>query len=46
MLLGVDPLVYLRDVLPGLAKKTKTEVRAFTPARWAAARAAKTAVVA
>lgn len=40
MLLAIDPLVYLRDVLPGLGKKTRSEVRALTPARWAATRAA------
>ena len=38
MLQGIDPMVYLRDVLPGLGKKTKSEIRALTPARWAAAR--------
>lgn len=41
MLLGVDPMAYLRDVLPGLGKKTKSEIRALTPARWAAARQAE-----
>lgn len=38
MLQGIDPMAYLRDVLPGLGKKTKSEIRALTPARWAAAR--------
>lgn len=47
MLLAIDPLVYLRDVLPGLGKKTRSEVRELTPARWAAARwAAKSSEVA
>jgi transposase len=46
MLQAIDPLVYLRDVLPGLAKKTPSEVRALTPARWAAARRAETSKVA
>jgi transposase len=46
MLQGIDPLVYLRDVLPGLGKKTPSEVRALTPARWAAARRAETLKVA
>ena len=41
MLQGVDPMEYLRDVLPGLGKKTKSEIRALTPARWAAARRAE-----
>jgi transposase len=36
MLQAIDPMVYLRDVLPGLGKKTKSEIRALTPARWAA----------
>ncbi len=42
MLQGIDPMAYLRDVLPGLATKTTSEVRALTPARWAAARRAET----
>jgi transposase len=46
MLQGIDPMAYLRDVLPGLAKKTKSEVRALTPARWAAARRAEASKVA
>lgn len=41
MLQGVDPMAYLRDVLPGLGKKTKSEIRELTPARWAAARRAE-----
>jgi transposase len=41
MLQGIDPLKYLRDVLPGLGKKTKAEIRELTPARWAAARRAE-----
>lgn len=41
MLQGVDPILYLRDVLPGLGKKTKSQIRALTPARWAAARRAE-----
>lgn len=46
MLQGIDPMAYLRDVLPGLEKKTKSEVRALTPARWAAARRAEDTKVA
>jgi transposase len=42
MLQGVDPMAYLRDVLPGLGKKTKSQIRELTPARWAAARRAET----
>jgi transposase len=41
MLVGIDPMAYLRDVLPGLGKKTKSELRGWTPARWAAARRAE-----
>ena len=44
MLLAIDPLEYLRDVLPGLGSKTKAEIRDLTPAQWAAARAAKVTV--
>lgn len=46
MLQGIDPMAYLRDVLPGLAKKTRSEVRALTPARWAAARRVQVSKVA
>ena len=38
MLVGIDPMAYLRDVLPGLGRKTKSQIRELTPARWAAAR--------
>lgn len=41
MLQGIDPMEYLRDVLPGLGKKTKPQIRELTPARWVAARQAK-----
>jgi transposase len=41
MLQGVDPMAYLRDVLPGLAKKTPSQIRQLTPAKWAAARRAE-----
>lgn len=41
MLQSEDPIVYLRDVLPGLGKKTKSQIRELTPARWAAARRAQ-----
>lgn len=44
MLQGVDPAVYLRAVLPGLSKKTPTQVRALTPAKWAEARRTEGAV--
>jgi transposase len=44
LLQGIDPLLgnstYLRDVLPGLAKRTPSEIRDLTPARWAATRRA------
>lgn len=43
MLQGVDPLAYLQDVLPGLSKRTPSEIRALTPARWAEARRAEQA---
>jgi hypothetical protein len=29
---------YLTEVLPGLDRKLRSEVRSFTPARWAASR--------
>ena len=44
MLQGIDPAVYLRAVLPGLSKKTPTQVRALTPAKWAEARRTEGAV--
>ena len=46
MLQGVDPMAYLRDVLPSLGKKTKAQVRDLTPARWAEAQRVQTAAVA
>lgn len=36
MLQGIDPLVYLEDVMPSLAGKTKKQIAELTPARWAA----------
>lgn len=39
MLQGIDPMVYLLDVLPTLAKRTPSEISELTPARWAARRA-------
>lgn len=41
MLQGMDPMAYLRDVLPSLGKRTRSEIRALTPVRWAAARRAE-----
>lgn len=38
MLQGIDPMVYLEDVMPGLAGKTKKQIAELTPARWAARR--------
>lgn len=35
MLQGVDPLAYLNDVMPSLGGKTKSQMAALTPARWA-----------
>ena len=46
MLQGLDPMAYLRDVLPGLGSKTKSQIRELTPARWAAARRAEASKVA
>jgi transposase len=45
MLQGVDPMAYLCDVLPGFGKKTPSQVRELTPARWAAARRTATLTV-
>ena len=45
MLQGIDPAAYLRAVMPGLGKKTPSQVRELTPAKWAAARRAADAVV-
>lgn len=46
MLQGEDPMVYLREVMPTLGKKTKSEIRELTPAKWAAARRARAAIAA
>jgi len=40
MLQGIDPMAYLRDVLPGLSKRTPSQICDLTPARWAGARRA------